>query len=146
MSKPTFELEPGDWVPAEILHKLEEKVGKAIFGDYERVEDKLIFSGGANRRLFKGRLRGFDVAFIVGMDVHGSTIVKRFRLFEQDPQKNSVMGDRAKKDEQIMWVACLEKNKWTAYWDAKGRHDVQKERLERQTKTASQTKATKVLR
>ena len=146
MSEPTFELEPGKWVPATVLHELERKVGTAIFGDYERVEDKLIYSGGANRRLFRGRLRGFDVAFIIGMDVHGGTIVQRFRLFEQDPKKNSVMGDRAEKGESIMWVACLEKNNWIAYWDAKGRHDVREERLERQTKVSAQTKATKVLR
>lgn len=146
MSEQTFELEPGKWVPAEILHELERKIGTAIFGDYERVEDKLIYSGGANRRLFRGRLRGFDVAFIIGMNVHGVTVVKRFRLFEQDPKKDSVMGDRARKGEKIMWIACLEKNKWLAYWDSKGRQDIKEERLERQTKTAAQTKATKVLR
>jgi hypothetical protein len=144
--KETFELKPGTWVPADVLHELERKVGKAIFGDFERVEDKLIFSGGANRRLFKRRLRGFDVPFIIGMDNHGNTITKRFRLFEQDPNKDSVMGDRARKGEQIMWVACLEKNEWVAYWDKSGRQNIKEERLKRQTEVAAQTKTTKVLR
>ena len=142
----TFELKPGTWVPAEILHELERKVGKAIFGDFERVEDRLIFSGGANRRLFKRKLRGFDVPFIVGMDNHGNPIVQRFRLFEQDPSKDSAMGDRARKGEKIMWIACLEKNEWIAYWDKAGRQNIKEERLKRQTEVAAQTKTTKVLR
>jgi len=144
--KSTFNLKPGEWVPADVLHELERKVGKAIFGDFERVEDKLIFSGGANRRLFKRKLRGFDVPFIIGMDNHGSPIVKRFRLFEQDPSKDSAMGDRARKGEKIMWVACLEKNEWVAYWDKDGRQNIKEERLKRQTEVAPQTKTTKVLR
>lgn len=141
-----FELKPGIWVPAKVLHELERKIGNAIFGNFERVEDKLLFGGGANRRLFKGKLRGFDVAFIIGMDVHGEVIVKRFRCFEQDPKKDSIMGDRAKKGEKIMWVADLETNQWLAYWDSSGRHDIKEERLKRQTLNAPQTKTTKVLR
>lgn len=141
-------LKPGSMVLRTDLDILEEKIMRAIFGNYERVEDRLIYMGGANRRMFRnGKLRGFDVPVVIGLKQDGSAVVQRFRFFEQDPRKKSSMATRARKGEQIMWVIDMDEEKdFVAYWDSEGRHDIKEERLRRDAKQSPQTTTTKVLR